>query len=182
MTCVIFDLLSWKFIARSWKFIARSWLNDLEDKGQDQWPLHAINPPMLVIICATYGKNLSRTVCAVEQTGHDMPYFNSFIAIGQGQRSLCATHPLMLMIICTWYGKNPSRPVGVTEQTWHAGGTERRIDRRTEWNQYTSPHPQFAYCLNNSLELSGTYALFGKSYYCCIHWLVGYFTPNHYPY
>ena len=38
------------------------------------------HPLMLVIICAKYGKNLSRTVCAVERTQQDMPYFISFIA------------------------------------------------------------------------------------------------------
>ena len=64
---------------------------------------------MLVIICAKYRKNLSRTVHAVERTAQDNPYFSSFIAkswlndledIDQGQRSLHATHPLMLVIIC----------------------------------------------------------------------------------
>ena len=63
---------------------------------------------MLLIICAKYGKNPSRTAHAVEQTWKDVPYFSSFIAkswlndlenIGQGQRSLHVTHPLMLVII-----------------------------------------------------------------------------------
>ena len=56
---------------------------------------------MLVIICAKYGKNPSGTVCAVERTQQDVPYFSSFIKkswlndledISQGQRSLCITH------------------------------------------------------------------------------------------
>ena len=36
---------------------------------------------MLVIICAIYGKNPSRTVHAVEQRVQDVPYFSSFIAV-----------------------------------------------------------------------------------------------------
>ena len=81
---------------------------------------------MLVIICAKYRKNSSRTVHAVERTAQDVPYFSSFIAkswlndledIDQGQRSLHATHPLMLVIICAKQGKNPSRTVHVVERT-----------------------------------------------------------------
>ena len=62
---------------------------------------------MLVIICAKYGKNSSKNVCAIEGM-QDVPYFSSFIAnlwlkdledIGEVQMSLCATHPLMLVII-----------------------------------------------------------------------------------
>ena len=63
---------------------------------------------MLVLICAKYGMNPSRTVDAVDWTWQDVPYFSSFIAklwlndledIGQGQRSFYVTHPLMLVII-----------------------------------------------------------------------------------
>ena len=52
---------------------------------------------MLLIICAKYGRKPSRTVCAVERTREEGPYFSSFIAkswlndledIDQGQRSL----------------------------------------------------------------------------------------------
>ena len=105
--------------------------------------MHTTHPLMLVIICAKYGKDPSRTVCSVERTQEDVPYFSIFIAkswlydledIGQGQRSLCATHPLMLVIICVWYRKNPSRPVGVTERTQYAGRTYRRMDGRSEIN------------------------------------------------
>ena len=85
-----------------------SQLHNLEDKGQDQRSLRVMHPLMLVIICAKYRKNSSRTACAVERT-QDVTHFNSFTAkswlndledIGQGQRSLCTTHPLMLVIIC----------------------------------------------------------------------------------
>ena len=63
---------------------------------------------MLVIICAKYGKNSSKNVCAIHVGMQDVPYFSSFIAnlwlkdledIGEVQMSLCATHPLMLVII-----------------------------------------------------------------------------------
>ena len=88
-------------------FIAKSWLNDLEDIGHSERSLHVTHPLMLVIICAKYGKNLSRTACAV-WTRQDVTYFSSLIAkswlndledMGQGQRSLYMTHPLMLVII-----------------------------------------------------------------------------------
>ena len=84
---------------------------------------------MLVIICAKYGKNPSRTAPAVERTPQDVPYFSSFVAnsclndldgIGQDQRSMSTTHPVMLVVICAQYGKNPSRTVDVTERTRHA--------------------------------------------------------------
>ena len=65
---------------------------------------------MLVIICAKYGKNSSRTIRAVVRT-QDVPYFSNLIAksqmsdledIGQGQKSLPVTQPLMFNweIIC----------------------------------------------------------------------------------
>ena len=82
---------------------------------------------MLVIICAKYGKNSSRTVHVVKWTQQDVPYFSSFIAkswlngledIVQDQRSINTTHPLMLVIIFAKYGKNPSRIVCSVEQTW----------------------------------------------------------------
>ena len=83
-------------------FIANSWLNDLEDIGQCQRSSYMAHPLMLVINCAKYGKNPSRTVRAVEETRQDVTYSSNFIAkswlndiedISQGQRSLCATHP-----------------------------------------------------------------------------------------
>ena len=86
---------------------------------------------MLVIICATYGKNSSRIVCVVERKWQDGPYFSSFIAkswlndlkdMGQGHRSLYVTHLLMLVIICVYHGKNPTRNVGFTEQDGRMDG------------------------------------------------------------
>ena len=63
---------------------------------------------MIVIICAKYKKNWSRTVEATKQTRFSKSRPNDLEDIGQGQRSSHATHPLMLLIICTKYGKNPS--------------------------------------------------------------------------
>ena len=55
-------------------------LNNLEDIGQGQRSLRVTHLLMLVIICAKYGKNSSRTVHAVEWTQQNVPYFSSFIA------------------------------------------------------------------------------------------------------
>ena len=63
---------------------------------------------MIVIICAKYKKNWSRTVEATKRTRISKSRPNDLEDIGQGQRSSHATHPLMLLIICTKYGKNPS--------------------------------------------------------------------------
>ena len=63
---------------------------------------------MIVIICAKYKKNWSRTVEATKRTRFSKSRPNDLEDIGQGQRSSHATHPLMLLIICTKYGKNPS--------------------------------------------------------------------------
>ena len=49
-------------------FVAKSWLNYLEDIGQGQRSLCMKYPPMLVIICAQCGKNLSRKVRVAERT------------------------------------------------------------------------------------------------------------------
>ena len=90
-------------------FIAKLYLNDLEDISQDQRSLCMTHPLMIVVICAKYGENPCRTVCAVERTRQDATYFSSFIAksglndledIGKGQRSLCPRHPLIVVIIC----------------------------------------------------------------------------------
>ena len=63
---------------------------------------------MIVIICAKYKKNWSRTVEATKWTRFSKSRPNDLEVIGQGQRSSHVTHPLMLLIICTKYGKNPS--------------------------------------------------------------------------
>ena len=42
--------------------VTKSRSNDLEDIGQGQRSSHATHPLILVIICAKYGKNPSRTV------------------------------------------------------------------------------------------------------------------------
>ena len=53
---------------------AKSWLNDLEDISQCQGSLCATHPRMLVIICAQYGKNPSRSVGVTdERTGTNIP-------------------------------------------------------------------------------------------------------------
>ena len=60
--------------------IAKSWLNDLEHICQGQGSLYTTHDSMIVIICAKYRKNPSRTVCNVEQTPQDVTYLSSFIA------------------------------------------------------------------------------------------------------
>ena len=72
---------------------------------------------MIVIICAIYKKNPSRTVDGTERTQFSKSRPNDLEDIGQGQRSSNATHLLMLVIICTKYGRNPSRTVDATERT-----------------------------------------------------------------
>ena len=72
---------------------------------------------MIVIICAKYKRNPSRTVDATERTRFSKSRSNDLEDIGQGQRSSHATHLLMLVIICTKYGKNPSGTVDATERT-----------------------------------------------------------------
>ena len=72
---------------------------------------------MIVIICAKYKKNPSRTADATERTRFSKSRSNDLEDIGQGQRSSHATHLLMLVIICTKYGKTPSRTVDATERT-----------------------------------------------------------------
>ena len=47
-------------------------LNNLDDIGQGQRSLHATHLLKLVIICAKYEKNSSRTVSAVERTRQDL--------------------------------------------------------------------------------------------------------------
>ena len=72
---------------------------------------------MIVIICAKYKKNPSRTVDATERTRFSKSRPNDLENIGQGQRSSHATHLFMPVIICTEYGKNPSRTADATERT-----------------------------------------------------------------
>ena len=72
---------------------------------------------MIVIICAKYKKNPSRTVDATERTQFFKSRSNDLEDIGQSQRSSHATHLLMLLIVCTKYGKNPLGPVDVIERT-----------------------------------------------------------------
>ena len=101
---------------------------------------------MIVIICAKYEKNPSKTVDATERTRFSKSRPNDLEDIGQGQRSSHATHPVMLLIICAKYGKNPSWTVDATERTRDAG----RTDGRTEWNQYT---PQQLRCVGGIMTL-----------------------------
>ena len=101
------------------------WPNGLEEIGHGQRSLYVPHLFMLVIICANYRKNSSRTVCTVDRKRHEEIYFSSFIAqswlndledIGQGQGSLRATHPYRLVIICATYGKSPPRTVHAVER------------------------------------------------------------------
>ena len=72
---------------------------------------------MIVIICAKYKMNPSRTVDTTERTRFSKSRSNDLEDIGQGQRSSHATYLLMLVIICTNYGKNPLGTVDATERT-----------------------------------------------------------------
>ena len=93
---------------------------------------------MIVIICAKYKKNPSRTVVATERTRFSKSRPNDLEDIVQGQGSSHATHPLMLLIICTKYGKNPSWTVDATGRTRKVNGqTDRQTDEQTGWIQYT---------------------------------------------
>ena len=107
---------------------------------------------MIVIICAKYKKNPSRTINVTERTRFSKSRPNDLEDIGQGQGSSHATHPLMLLIICTKYWKNPSWTVDGTGRTRKVNGqtdrqtdvqTDRRTDRQTGWIQYTPPPPHF---------------------------------------
>ena len=97
---------------------------------------------IIVIICAIYKRNRSRTVDATERTRfsksrpNDRP--NDLEDIGQGQGSSHATHPLMILIICTKYGKNPSWTVDATGRTRNVNGqTDGQTDRM---NPIYPPH------------------------------------------
>ena len=92
--------------------------NGLENIGQGQRSLHVTHPLMLMMICAKYGNNWSRTENVTERTRFSRSRLNDLEDIGQGQMSSHATHLLMLVTICTKYGKNPSRTVDATEWTW----------------------------------------------------------------
>ena len=72
---------------------------------------------MIVIICAKYKNNPSRTVDATVRTRFSKSRSNDIENIGQSQRSSHATHVLIILIICTKYGKNPSWTVDATERT-----------------------------------------------------------------
>ena len=70
---------------------------------------------MIMIICAKYKKNPSRTADATERTWFSKSRSNDLEDIGQ--RSSDVTHLLMLVIICTKYGKTPSGIVDAKERT-----------------------------------------------------------------
>ena len=87
---------------------------------------------MLVIICAKYKRNPSRTVDAIERTQFSKSRSNDLVDIGQGHRSSHVTHLLILVTICTKYGKNPSGTVDAIGRTRKVNGqTDRQTDRQT---------------------------------------------------
>ena len=61
---------------------------------------HNTHALIIVIVCAKYKKNPSRTVDATKSTWFSKSRLNDLEGIGQGQRSLCVTHPLMVVMIC----------------------------------------------------------------------------------
>ena len=120
-------------------FIAKSWLNDLEG----QRSLHGTHPLTLVTICAKYEKNPSKTVCAVQRSRQDVPYFSSFIAnsslndledIGQGHYMTPSHASDHLCLIWKELIQNCRN---------YRANTACGTDGRTEWNQYTPPHNNF---------------------------------------
>ena len=100
---------------------------------------------MIVIICAKYKNNPSRTVDATEQTRFSKSRPNDLEDIGQGQGSSQATHPLMLLIICTKYGKyksafqqfsiicynytNPGYGFSLVDTLWNAGSYRQPLEQ-----------------------------------------------------
>ena len=101
---------------------------------------------MIVIICAKYKKNWSRTVEATKRTRFSKSRPNDLEDIGQGQRSSHATHPLMLLIICTKYGKNPSWTVdgsgsgGNWPKTTSQKKTKSKLQIFEFWNGHYTRH------------------------------------------
>ena len=86
--------------------------------GRGQRSLYATHPLIIVIICAKYGKNTSRTVDLFFKVKAEK--FQKFAKNSNFQilkTTLHATHPLMIVIICAKYKKNPSRTVDATERT-----------------------------------------------------------------
>ena len=72
----------------------------------------------LVIICAKYGNNPSRTVDFFFKVKAEK--FKKFAPNSTFQilkKKYHATHPLTIVIICAKYTKNPSRTVDATERT-----------------------------------------------------------------
>ena len=86
---------------------------------------------MIVIICAKYKKNPSRTVNATERTQFSKSRPNDLEDIGQGQRSLCATHPLMVVIIL-WLIWKESIQNCRCYRADTAAGTDGRTDGQTD--------------------------------------------------
>ena len=132
-------------------FITKSRLNDLEDKGQGQRAFHATHPLMLVIICAQYGMNPSRTLCAVHQTQQDELYFSSFCFFakswlndlqdkGQGQRSLYAAHPLTNDHLCLIWKES------IQNCRSYRADTEYETDGQTDGRSETKISPTTLLC------------------------------------
>ena len=104
-------------------FVAKLWPNDPEDIGQCQKSLYVTHLLMVVIINATYNKNLCRTEAVMGRTYKYVQYFSSFIAkswpndleiICQVQRLL---HRIMSDILCAKCGKKLFRITRTVQQT-----------------------------------------------------------------
>ena len=74
---------TWQNVPYFSSFIAKSWLNYLQGICQGQRSLCTTHPLVLVIICAQYRKNPSRTVGVTEWTRHARHMFseNLFSAV-----------------------------------------------------------------------------------------------------
>ena len=119
---------TWQVVPYFSSFIAKLWLNDLGDIGQGQRSLCITHSLMLGIICAKYGKNPSRTVCAVERT-QDWQFYCKIMAewpwrYRSRSKAIMRDTPHAGDHLCLIWK-------GATERTRHAGRTDRR----------THPHP-----------------------------------------
>ena len=96
----------------------RCYIADTIFKAKAKWPwryrsrskvIICTHPLILVIICAKYGKNPSRTV--------EFFFSRSRSNFQISKKNLHVTHPVMIVFICGTYKKNPYRTVDATERT-----------------------------------------------------------------
>ena len=97
-----------------WTRFSKSRSNDFEDIGHCQGSLYATHPLILMIICAKYYKNPSRTVDFFSRSRTKNVKNSAKIQISRFWKK---HNTLTIVIICAKYKKNPSRTVDATERT-----------------------------------------------------------------